>query len=323
MDVTVILCTYNRSQLLPKALESVAASALPESIEWEVVVVDNNSKDRTREVVEGFCCRYPARFRYVLESRQGLSHARNAGIRGARGRVLAFMDDDVIVDPGWLWNLTQGLMSGEWAGAGGRVLPVWTCALPRWLSSDDPHALAPFVFFDHGLEPGPLHEPAFGANMAFQRAMFEKYGGFRTDLGRCGDNLLSNEDTELGRRLLDGGERLRYEPSAVVNHPVAENRLQKKYLLAWEFGKAQGNMRESGIAPGTKWFAFGVPLYLVRRFCVWTVRWMVSFQAARRFSCKQAVWGLAGAIAECYRQSHDAGRRGPAAAEVRGQGSAS
>ena len=116
MKISVILCTYNRCQSLAKTLESIAVSVLPESVEWEVVVVDNNSKDQTREVIEDFCRRNAGRFRYIHESQQGLSHARNAGIREARGEILAFTDDDIIVDNKWLHTLTTPLTSGEWAG---------------------------------------------------------------------------------------------------------------------------------------------------------------------------------------------------------------
>jgi glycosyltransferase involved in cell wall biosynthesis len=90
VDVTVILCTYNRCQSLARALESVAAQILSESVEWEVLVVDNNSSDQTGEVVQDFSGRYPGRFRYLFESKQGLSHARNAGIRAARGEIVLY-----------------------------------------------------------------------------------------------------------------------------------------------------------------------------------------------------------------------------------------
>ncbi|MGB0049836.1 MAG: glycosyltransferase family A protein, partial [Terriglobales bacterium] len=122
MKITVILCSYNRCQLLAEALESVAASTLPESVEWEVLVVDNNSTDRTREVVEDFRHRYPGRFRYVFEPRPGKSFALNTGVREAHGDVLAFTDDDVTVEATWMQNLTACLSDGEWAGAGGRTL---------------------------------------------------------------------------------------------------------------------------------------------------------------------------------------------------------
>src|ERR1019366_3158512 len=109
MKTTVIVCTYNRCQVLAKTLESVAASKVPDSVEWEVLIVDNNSSDQTREVVEDFCRRYPGRFRYLFERRQGLSSARNAGIRESQSEILAFTDDDATVEPDWLWNLTSAL----------------------------------------------------------------------------------------------------------------------------------------------------------------------------------------------------------------------
>src|SRR5271166_3382652 len=106
MKITVILCTYNRCVSLSSALESVAATTFSDPVEWEVLVVDNNSKDQTREVIQDYCRRSPGRFRYLFEGRQGKSYALNTGIRAAEGDVLAFMDDDVTVDPRWLQNLT-------------------------------------------------------------------------------------------------------------------------------------------------------------------------------------------------------------------------
>ena len=222
MNITVILCTYNRCQILVKALSSVALSRLPESVAWEVLVVDNNSRDRTRDVVADFCGRYPARFRYLFESRPGKSYALNSGIAEAQGDIVAFMDDDVTVEPMWLQNLTAPLLKGKWAGCGGRILPVWNCPPPRWLPDAGRYALAPLVSFDLGFEAGPLAEPPFGTNMAFRKAVFAKYGGFRTNLGPSpGRDIQHSEDAEFGNRLLAAGEHLWYEPSAIVYHPVA------------------------------------------------------------------------------------------------------
>src|SRR5579872_5616053 len=198
MKITVILCTYNRCQNLPTALESVAASVLPRSVDWEVLVVDNNSKDETREVVEEFCRRYPDRFRYLFEPQQGLSRARNAGVREARGDVLAFVDDDVMVEPAWLQNLTASLSDDRWAGAGGRIVLQWPSPIPKWLTTDGPYARHGFPGFDQGPIAKELDGPPFGTNMAFRRTMFEKYGYFRTDLGRCANGMMSSEDTEFG-----------------------------------------------------------------------------------------------------------------------------
>jgi glucosyl-dolichyl phosphate glucuronosyltransferase len=102
MKITVIMCTYNRCHSVARAMGSVAASTLPNSVKWEVIVVDNNSSDQTRQVIEDFCGWHLGRFRYVFEPKQGLSHARNAGIQEAQGNILAFTDDDVTVQPNWL-----------------------------------------------------------------------------------------------------------------------------------------------------------------------------------------------------------------------------
>jgi glycosyltransferase involved in cell wall biosynthesis len=298
MKISVILCTYNRCESLAKALESIAALSLREPADWEVLVVDNNSNDRTREIAEGYCNRFPQRFRYIFEPRQGLSAARNAGIREARGAIVAFTDDDVTVHPMWLENLAAPLRDGTWMGSGGRILPEKEFKLPKWLSTDGPYALAPLAIFDTGPDARELVEPPFGANMAFRKTMFEKYGEFRTDLGRCGGNMMSNEDTEYGKRLLVGGERIHYEPSAVVYHSISPDRVRKEYFLAWWLGKGRAEFRESRIEPGTRWRIAGVPFYLIRRLAKWILRWVFTFESASRFTCKLKVWWLMGLILE-------------------------
>jgi len=302
MRITVVLCTYNRWQSLAKALESASALKLPGADQWEILVVDNNSTDKTREVVENFCRRYPGRFRYLFEPRQGKSHALNAGISETNADVLAFMDDDVTVDPPWLQNLTVSLRSDDWAGAAGRILPAQSFQPPRWLSLDESHALGPFALFDRGAEPSELKEAPFGANMAFRKGMFAKYGGFRIDLGPRPGSEIRSEDSEFGCRLLAGGERIRYEPTAVVYHEIPEYRLQKKYFLTWWFDKARADIRAFGKPDSTYRQLRGVPVVLFRRLAVWTLRWLVAVQPSRRFSCKLNVWKVVGQILESHQQ---------------------
>ena len=334
MNITVILCTYNRCQSLVKALGSVALLEMPESVAWEVLVVDNNSRDRTRDVVQDFSVRYPGRFRYLFEPQPGKSHALNRAIAEAQGDVLAFLDDDVRVEPMWLRNLTAALLKGKLAGCGGRILPEWNSAPPRWLPKGDyyrapvpcekarsctpkqwppdnkeRYALGPLALFDLGLEAGRLTEPPFGTNMAFQKAMFAKYGGFRADLGPRPRSEIRCEDTEFGRRLLEGGEQLWYEPSAIVYHPVTQNRLRKQYFLAWWFDKARADVRAFGLSADVKLVLAGIPLRLFRGLAVWTVRWMLAVGPSRRFSNKLKVWSVAGRILECYCQAHSTQRQ--------------
>jgi glucosyl-dolichyl phosphate glucuronosyltransferase len=304
MKITVILCTFNRCEILANALESVARSILPDAVDWEVLVVDNNSSDRTSDVVRSTSERYPGRFRYLFEPQPGKSRALNAGIREARGNLLAFIDDDVVVEPTWLQNLTAALNKGECAGVAGSILPEGSFSPPRWIPLKDQHALAPLAIFNPDREAGPLNESPYGANMAYQKRVFGRYGGFRTDLGPepGSGNPQKCEDSEFGHRLLTAGETLRYEPTAVVYHSVPSNRVQKKYFLAWWFDKARSDIRAFGIPADTKWFVAGIPLYLFRRLVVWTLRWMVGVEPSRRFSCKLKVWTAAGMFLECFRQ---------------------
>jgi glucosyl-dolichyl phosphate glucuronosyltransferase len=305
MKISVILCTHNGGGKLAKTLDSVAALRLPEMVEWEVLVVDNNSRDRTREVATDFCRRHPTHFRYLREPLQGKSHALNMGIREARGDILAFVDDDVTVEPEWLQNITTALRDGEWAGAGGRTLPEGSFSPPRWLGPEGRYALAPLAIFDRGTEAGELTEAPFGNNMAFRKQVFEKYGGFRIDLGpRAGSkDPQKSEDSEFGVRMLRAGERLRYEPSAIVYHSVPTARVQEKYFLIWWFDKARSDVRAFGIQPNTRWSCRGIPLYLFRRLAAWTLRWMLTVEPSQRFSCKVKVWTLSGTIVESFRQA--------------------
>jgi glucosyl-dolichyl phosphate glucuronosyltransferase len=305
MKITVILCTYNRCQSLARALDSVAKSILPESVEWEVLVVDNNSPDQTREVIEDFCVRYPGRFRYLFEPKQGKSNALNSGIRNAHGRILAFMDDDVIVAPDWLQKLTAALDSGEFTGVGGRILSQRDFPVPDWLALDGQYDVAGMLaLFDLGNEGRELKTPPFGTNMAFPSSIFEKHGDFRTDMGPCPGSEIRNEDTEFGRRLMSGGEKLWYEPSAVVYHAVPENRLRKEYFLRFWYDHGRALIREKGIQPDV----FGIPrwCFALPKICLImlpqrTFKWLIAADPKRKFFFKGLIWMTFGQMAELPR----------------------
>jgi glycosyltransferase involved in cell wall biosynthesis len=300
--IAVILCTYNRCQDLGRALESIASSIVPEELEWDVLVVDNNSNDQTREVVEKYRQLYPGRFRYLFEPKPGKSSALNAGIRASRANILAFMDDDVLVEPTWLANLTAPLLSGQWAGTGGRILSQEMIEVPSWLSIDGPQSLGGMLaLFDLGDSPGELDRPPFGTNMAFIKTIFDKYGDFRTDMGPCPGSEIRNEDTEFGRRLMSAGERLWYVPGAVVYHAVPENRLKKEYFLRFWYDHGRARFREKPSRPHVmgvprSYFTFlkTVGVLLPAR----AMRWFTSFNPKRRFYFKGRVWSTLGQIEE-------------------------
>src|SRR5436305_8400951 len=135
-DVSVIISTYNRCEMLPAALESILAQETA-GTRYELIVVDNNSTDKTREVVESFIARGHANLRYVFEGKQGLSHARNAGIAAARAPIIAFTDDDVRAASDWVASIKRVFDEHpEVDFVGGKVLPRWEAEPPSWLTPD-------------------------------------------------------------------------------------------------------------------------------------------------------------------------------------------
>jgi glucosyl-dolichyl phosphate glucuronosyltransferase len=304
MDISVILCTYNRSQSLGTALESLQGTVLPTNAEWELLIVDNNSKDATRQVAEHFCQHNPRRFRYLFEANQGKSHALNAGIREAHGEILAFVDDDVTVEPNWLCNLTSDLKTGEWAGSGGRILIPPGFSPPRWLALEGPwrQGAALCAHFDFGDSPGDLKEAPYGTNMAFRREMFHRYGNFRTDLGPRPGSELRNEDTEFGNRLLAGGERLRYVPSAVVYHPVPNERVRKGFFRARWFALGRAQVRENG----SRITVLEIPRYYrraLREFLSQVRKSLRTRDPKEKFSRRCIAWSMAGTMVEVWSQA--------------------
>jgi glucosyl-dolichyl phosphate glucuronosyltransferase len=305
MNVSVVLCTYNRCKSLARTLRSIAASESANYFEWEVVVVDNNSTDDTRVVVDEFSRQYPGRFRYLFEPRQGKSYALNSGVRSACGQVIAFLDDDVIIEPTWLMSITSSLQTGDWAGAGGRTLLDQPFSPPSWLSLKYPggHGGIVAALFDFGESPGELKVAPYGTNMAYRKEMFERHGLFRTDLGPSPSRRTPrpNEDTEFGRRLMAAGERICYEPSAVVYHGVTEERLHKKYYLDWWFDYGRALIREKGVGDPICGFPrhyFGIPKMITITLPVFALRWMRTMNSAERFFAKCLTWSIAGQIAE-------------------------
>jgi glucosyl-dolichyl phosphate glucuronosyltransferase len=300
MKIAVILCTYNRCQSLAKALESVGMSRMPQGLPWEVLVIDNNSSDQTALIVREYQQRFSGIFRYIFEPTPGKSNALNRGIRETDADVLAFMDDDVQVRRDWLYMLTKIFEDPQYVGSGGRILPEVDFRPPAWLETSDRYALAPLAVFDLGEVTGELNEAPFGTNMAYRRELFFRFGHFRCDLGPQPGSEIRSEDTEFGMRLLHGGERLWYEPAAVVYHAVSKQRVKQSYFLGWWYGKGRADVREGMFEGEKRWKLLGIPLVLVRRMMIWSLRGLLSFHRSRRFNCKVKVWWLAGGIRESF-----------------------
>jgi glycosyltransferase involved in cell wall biosynthesis len=243
LDATVLIATYNRADLLDETLTYLSKMRVSSRLRWDVIVIDNNSTDETRAVVERRMPEFPVRLRYMFEKNQGRSSALNTGIREAEGTVLVFTDDDVRVVDGWLDAAAAPLLSADKAFAytGGPVRPIWGAPPPSWLDLERGDLWGTIAIQNHGSEPFVYEERRkvpLGANMAVRRDVFDVIGGFRADLGRTGGRLvLGQEVPELLMRARDAGFRGQYVPQMQVHHHIPAKRLTRDYFRKWWFGK--------------------------------------------------------------------------------------
>jgi GT2 family glycosyltransferase len=281
------VCTFNRGELLTDALISVLSQSPSPQI--ELIVVDNNSTDSTREIVECLA-ESDGRVRYVFEPRQGLSYARNTGIAAARAPLIAFTDDDVRVRSDWTMQIVRAFREHRGVGmVGGRVLPVWPASPPAWLTRDH---WAPLALADHGDEPIGV-TPArpiclVGANMAYQRDVFDAIGGFATNLQRVGDGIGSLEDHEFLLRALAAGRTGMYDPRIVVHAEIQSNRLDRRYHRRWHFGHGHFHalLQSPEVERSARGTVFGVPAHLYRQAAADVAGWLrgvASRDPARTF----------------------------------------
>ena len=227
---SIVICTRNRASVFRRTCDAVLSIA-ETSFEWEVVIVDNASTDGTNEVASDFAQRASQPVRLVREEILGLSKARNTGIETARGNVILFLDDDAIPWTEWLPRLVDALSESATYAAGGPVEPNFTSELPAWFSD---RFLPYLTVWDLGPEVIDLHYNEYprGANIAFRREAFERFGLFSTDLGRKADSLLSCEEIELCLRIERGGKSVKYVPGAGVDHRVDGSRVTPAWLQA-------------------------------------------------------------------------------------------
>jgi glucosyl-dolichyl phosphate glucuronosyltransferase len=243
MKLTVAVPTHNRSRTLGLTLDSLAALKLDPEIEMECLVIDNNSTDATAAVVEDFARAAPFPTRRVFEPRQGSSFARNRAIGEARGDLIFFIDDDVIVEADWASELLAEIRRRNLDAACGLVLARWQAAPPPWLGAEVYGKLA--VHPQSAPPPEKLSQ-FFSANVGLKRECLQRFGLFREDLGVVGSNPMSGEDTELFGRILSGGGKIGIAPRAVVHHLIGPERMTRAYLRRKSFAFGVGSALGGG-----------------------------------------------------------------------------
>jgi glycosyltransferase involved in cell wall biosynthesis len=277
MNCSIVIATYNRAADLSETLASLAG--IRTAHRWEVVVVDNNSPDNTRYVVEAAARTFPAPLRYVFEREQGRSPALNAGITLATGDIIITTDDDVRVEPDWLDRAVGGLEKLGCDYVGGRVVPIWGGPRPRWLPDTNCRQWAVIALLDYG--PQPIQFGArvpLGVNMAFRRSAFDRAGLFDRNTGRKAGTLLGQEVREWCIRARAAGLAGWYVPEMTVQHVIPASRLNKRYIRRWFYWRGISRAllyRKAGLdmeSPEDTTLDFrtvphivGVPRYLFRK----------------------------------------------------------
>lgn len=222
IQVSVIVCTRNRAATLARTLESLVSQSL-DSSQYEIIVVDNNSTDDTKDVITRFNDRFPLHTEYVYEPRQGLSCARNSGLRSAQAPIVAFTDDDVIATPNWLELIAcEFLAVPELQALGGKVEP-WSKENPQLCTT--PLEVRE-VYRSKTRLVGFIH----GNNMAFRRSIFNDVGLFDERLG-AGTSCCAGEDIDILYRILQSGHIVVYSPLPTVFHdhaPMTESEMLRQ-----------------------------------------------------------------------------------------------
>jgi hypothetical protein len=218
---TVVICTRNRAATLARVLEGFCAQSVPDDTSWELLVVDNGSTDRTRDVTDAFASRLP--IRVVDEPEPGLSAARNRAVLAARGEYLLWIDDDAMPSPGWIASYLAAF--SEWPAAavfGGPIGLEFDAPLPGWFVPVLPVIGAVYGQRDLGPNPSALRpsvtELPFGGNFA-TRTSDQRRFPYDTRLGRHPAHpSRGSEETEVLLSMLESGLEGRWVPAAVVTH---------------------------------------------------------------------------------------------------------
>jgi glycosyltransferase involved in cell wall biosynthesis len=267
MDASVLICTYNRAALLADTLDSLARVRVPDGLRWEVIVVDNNSTDATREVVETRAPRYPAPLRRIFEKQQGKSLALNTAIPAAAGGIIVLTDDDVRIPAGWLAAAVRPLMErSDIEYTGGPVRPLWQAPAPKWLRDEPGLMWGPLALVDYGGEPFIFEDRrriALGVNMAVRASLIDAIGGFHPALDRRGTSLLGQGQAEFFFRSRAAGARGLYVPDMVIEHVVPAARLTRSYFRRWWYWKGIARARLEELYPISE---LGIDLASTHRF---------------------------------------------------------
>lgn len=302
---SLVICTYNRAAQLRDALRSALQQDTDGLFTYEVLVVDNNSTDQTRAVVESFLAEGHPNLRYLFEPRQGKSFALNRALSALSGKHYTIVDDDFLLPPRWLLGIRDGLRRHpEVAFVSGKVLPHWSSPPPDWLTEEHWSAIAMADYGEVEFRATAQHRVCLLA-CTFDAASVRAVGGYDTRLGVKGTRIGGVEDLDILTRLWGANKEGVYLPEVAFRHRVEPHRLTKRYHRRWhrDHGRSYAIMRDPE-TEGTSGRLLDVPLYMYRELVGRLGALVVDSLAgrsARAFAAEARCWFIVGFCAERWR----------------------
>ena len=265
MIIDIVIPTYNRSESLKRTAQSLFTAHPSDKINFNLYIVDNNSTDRTKTVIEELNNEFKGNIHYLFEPQQGMDMAKNSALKAAKGDVLIFTDDDVTFGPGWLKSISENFKNPAVHCLTGKIIPVYNHEKPSWYS-DKLSCVIGYV--DYG-EQRTTVDHATGANTALRRETFQKLGGFtaRKDL--------INEDTFLSQKLLLSGYEIIYDPRMVICHHFQKEKFTKPYFRKW-YWKSGRSISVLNFQKDRQYKQFiGIPLWRFRQSIEHTAKMII------------------------------------------------
>lgn len=230
VKISVIICTYNRNRELEGTIKGIFQQKSSQS-NYEIIIVDNSPIRRAREIFNKYSKNLPE-LKYEHEPELGLNNARNYGVQVARGEWIAFLDDDAIPEKFWLNNIIKAIDTIPRFGViGGKVIPMFPKEPPKWLTQELYPSLSSCDYPSNGNFKKldfPLEYPV-GANIVYPVSLLKEFNGFKPNLDRTGENLLSGGETDLNYRIQRAGYPIWYCPKFVVHHQIPTTRMKKEF----------------------------------------------------------------------------------------------
>ncbi|MGQ8337279.1 glycosyltransferase [Sunxiuqinia sp. A32] len=288
--ISAIISTYNRERFLNGLFESILNQSISKD-DYEIVIVNNNSTDRTEQICWQFMADHPdVKCSYFVETKQGLSYGRNRGIEESNGDLVTFLDDDAIIAPDFFEKTNHFFDAYPTVNAmGGRILLRYMEEKPAWYNP----FIAPILgYFNPGDKQKVFSNNYFrGSNMSFRKVVFEKHGGFDVRLGRKAASLYGNEEKELFYRFKENGEVMWYVPEAVVYHLVPIERTTDEFVRRQAIGIGKSERIRTLSLGKAKWYfsvfkellkwaaSFGIAAFYLVTFRYAASRIIVKFRA--------------------------------------------